>query len=83
MKTNNKSNKKVPVATISLLPEEYGKKNIAKADRRAVRRRKGHYVTVVTRYRTYWRTGSGTKITSERFETTRKWVEDTRKKGGC
>lgn len=40
------------------------------------KRKRGHYVTVVTRYRTYWRTGSGTKITAERFETFRRWVKD-------
>lgn len=82
MKNKNKSNKKVPAATISLLPEGYGKKNIAKAGRRAVRKCKGHFVTVVTRYRTYWRTGSGTKITNEHYETYRKWVEDAKTNGG-
>lgn len=82
MKQTNKSNKKAPVATISLLPEGYGKKNNAKGGRKASRKRKGHYVWVTIRHRTYWRTGSGTKVTAERFETYRKWVSDSQKKGG-
>lgn len=74
MNKTNKSVKKVPVATIKLLPEGYGKKSSAKVGRSASRKRNGHYVTVVTRYRTYWRDGSGTKVTAERFETSRRWV---------
>ena len=76
MKTQNKTNKKVPVATISLLPEKNEKENNAKGARKASRKRKGHYVWVTIRHRTYWRTGAGTKVTAERFETYRKWVVD-------
>ena len=50
--------------------------------RKVAKMRKGHYVWVTIRHRTYWRTGSGTKVAAERFETYRKWVSDSEKKGG-
>ena len=52
-----------------------------KRPRKVPKKRTGHYVWVTLRHRTYWRTGSGTKVTAERFETYRKWVSDSQKKG--
>ena len=83
MKQDKKTNKKVPVATIRLLPVGYGETTSEKAVRLTGKKGKGHYETRVTRYRTYWRHGSGVKIISERFETCRVWVRGTRKAGGA
>ena len=52
-----------------------------KGQRKVAKKRTGHYVWVTIRHRTYWRTGSGTKVTAERFETYRKGVSDWQKKG--
>lgn len=82
MKQTNKSNKKVPVAVISLLPVECGKKRNATGPAQVSSKRVGHYEQVTVRHRTYWRTGSETKVTFECFETYRKWVWDRRENGG-
>ena len=82
MKNTKKTNKKVPVAIISLLPEGYGEEHAAPKGCKISRKRKGHWVRVVTRYRTYLRTGSGTKITHEHFESHREWRPDAKRKGG-
>lgn len=77
MKKQNNAIKKVPVATIAL-PVKQKVKRATKG----LGKRKGHYEWVTMRYRTEWRTGSGTRITSETFETYREWVKDTQSKGG-
>lgn len=82
MNKDKKTNKKVPVATIKLLPVGYGETASDKSVRLTGRKGKGHYETRITRYRTYWRHGSGVKVISERFESCRVWVREACKRGG-